>query len=344
MDNLPLPKASKPTSENEKRFIYFVPEGIVITDQNRSAIDAHIIDQRSRQLGFKAPPVYPTLPLALIALSLQSHPFGRDFLNLWEHRSGTTVDAVLNGAGALSRASKKMKAIPRDYFTSGVARALPLCTTYSGSAETAVWNLLPIYPGDALWLIHRFLEPMADSSDVPTRPRIQQETLSSPNLRRKSFALRARPALILPRFLQSPIYVQHPFIDELRLLPELARREGANLRKATSTIKSALDVLRGQSQPCVTRTVRVVNPAGGQKLNISLTQLWIHAAVRDNLLAPVDTPSIPIPPTRPAAPNDEGELQEMDTDGEANLEDETELLWDDEEAVHAEMAAIEAAA
>lgn len=158
MDNLPLPKACKPTSENDQRFIYFVPEGIVITDQNRSAIDTPIIDPRSRQLGFKAPPVYPTLPLALMALSLQSHPFGRDFLNLWEHRSGTTVNAVLNGAGALCRANKEMKAIPREYFTSGLARALPLCTTYSGSAKTAVWNLLPIYPGDALWLMHRFLD------------------------------------------------------------------------------------------------------------------------------------------------------------------------------------------
>lgn len=138
--------------------------------------------------------------------------------------------------------------------------------------------------------------------------------------------------------------MQHPFIHELRLLPELARREGFNLRKATSTIKSALDVLRGQSQPCVTRTVRVVSPAGGQKSNISLTQLWIHAAVRDNLLAPVDTPSMPIPSMRPAAPDDEGGLQEMDTNCGVNLEDETELIWDDEEAVHAEMAAIEAAA
>ena len=155
IENLPLPKPVKPTKDSERRFIYFVPEGIVIADENGNPIDAHIVSQATRQAGMKKPPVYPTLPLALMILSLQSHPHGNAFLRLWEAQSGTAVDEVILRIGP---ASKNEQFISADYYTSGPTRALPLCHVYSGSAKLAVQNLLPVYPGDSLWLIHKFLE------------------------------------------------------------------------------------------------------------------------------------------------------------------------------------------
>jgi hypothetical protein len=61
--------------------------------------------------------------------------------------------------------------------------------------------------------------------------------------------------------------------------------EGANSRKATSTIKSALDVLRGQTQASVHRTMRVANPRGGQRVNIAVTQIWINATAPVHAIA-----------------------------------------------------------
>ena len=50
IENLPLPKNIKPTSENAKRFIQFVPEGILIVDENGNFIDASVINHPSDRL------------------------------------------------------------------------------------------------------------------------------------------------------------------------------------------------------------------------------------------------------------------------------------------------------
>ena len=71
------------------------------------------------------------------------------------------------------------------------------------------------------------------------------------------------------------------------------------MRKATSTIKSALDVLRGQTKISVSKTMRVENPAGGQKLNISVTKIWINASAPKNVIADVGSPQLLRAPTLP---------------------------------------------
>jgi hypothetical protein len=65
------------------------------------------------------------------------------------------------------------------------------------------------------------------------------------------------------------------------------------LCKATSTIKSTLDVLRGQTKANVSRMRRVENPAGGQKLNITLAQIWMNASAPANVIADVEPPQLP---------------------------------------------------
>jgi hypothetical protein len=81
MDSLPFPKGVKPVG-TQRRYLYFVPEGILITDDKKQPIDAQVINHHSRQAGVQESPVYPTLPLELMLLSLTSHPYGRDFLKL----------------------------------------------------------------------------------------------------------------------------------------------------------------------------------------------------------------------------------------------------------------------
>jgi len=158
IENLPLPKAVKPTKEDERKFIHFVHEGIVISDENENLIDAPVLSQATRQADMTNPPVYPTLPLALMVLSLQNHPHGNAILSFWEAQCGTTVDDAISRANASSEVDAKVPFIPSGYYTSAPTRALPLCYKYSDSARTAVQTLFPVYPGDSLWLIHKFLD------------------------------------------------------------------------------------------------------------------------------------------------------------------------------------------
>ena len=89
-----------------------------------------------------------------------------------------------------------------------------------------------------------------------------------------------------------PLYGQHPRVRELCSLSELSKLEGAKLYKATSTIKSAVDVLRGQTKASISRTTRVTNPAGGPKLNISCTHIWINSSTPANVIADVEPPQL----------------------------------------------------
>ncbi|KAI9172243.1 hypothetical protein HJFPF1_01738 [Paramyrothecium foliicola] len=138
MENLPLPKTAKPSEGSEKRFMRFVPGGIAITDGNGDVTEAHVLNQKSRQAGLPTPPVYPTIPLASMMLSLRDHPHRNEFLNPWETNSGTSLNDALSKLGASSlKPDVEEPYILLEYYASGPMRALPY--------------------GDALWLLHEFL-------------------------------------------------------------------------------------------------------------------------------------------------------------------------------------------
>ena len=96
------------------------------------------------------PPVYPTLPLALMVLSPKSPSWEGVLESLGSPVCGTTVEDAMTRVKSASRADRETPFIPSEYYSSGPTRTLPLCHQYSGSAKTAVRNLLPVYPGDSL--------------------------------------------------------------------------------------------------------------------------------------------------------------------------------------------------
>lgn len=83
-------------------------------------------------------------------------------------------------------------------------------------------------------------------------------------------------------------YGQHPCVRELWSLSELSKLEGTKLYKATSTTKSALEVLRGQKKASISRTTGVTNPTGDTELNIPCTHNWFNSSAPTNVIADVE--------------------------------------------------------
>jgi len=69
-------------------------------------------------------------------------------------------------------------------------------------------------------------------------------------------------------------------------------------------------VLRGQTKISVSKTMRVENPAGGQKLNISVTKIWINVSAPKNVIADVRSPQLL---RAPALPGTMEECKERET-------------------------------
>jgi hypothetical protein len=94
------------------------------------------------------------------------------------------------------------------------------------------------------------------------------------------------------RFPQQPNYIKHPFIQELRSLAKLPVLDGIKSRKAVSIAKSAIGVLRGQTQTSVHRTGRVPNPSGSQKFDHAVTQMWMNATAPAHAITQVQVMSL----------------------------------------------------
>jgi hypothetical protein len=158
MDNLPLPRTVMPQSDSDKRFIFFVPKGIDIKDQTGKSIDAYELKglkQAGKQAGKGRAAVYPTLSIATLVATLVNHLHGKHFLDLWEQQTGLKVKDVLKSSQLFASSSSEA-VIPTDYFTSNPSRPLPVCLNYNANAKKTVRGLLPVYPGDCLWLLHEF--------------------------------------------------------------------------------------------------------------------------------------------------------------------------------------------
>lgn len=88
-----------------------------------------------------------------------------DFLALWERETNQRVDKVLFGEGRPSKTLKSPKdessqelVYPESFFD---GRSIPWGVKFRAQKAKPLSDLranLPLQPGDALWLFHRFLE------------------------------------------------------------------------------------------------------------------------------------------------------------------------------------------
>ncbi|KEQ70516.1 hypothetical protein M436DRAFT_84605 [Aureobasidium namibiae CBS 147.97] len=280
MDNLPLPRTAMPQTDRDKRFVFFVPEGIDIRDQDGTSIDAYELKgrkQAGKQAGKLRTPVYPTISIATLVATLPTHPHGKDFLKLWEDQTGLKVDEALQSSHLQSIAPSSDQAfITAEYFAENPSRALPLCQEYNANAKRAVQALLPAYPGDGLWLMHEFwTDAYPEGGEVRiTNP---AEDTSGDSVYDK-----------LAVFLQKPLYREHPSLLSLRALVQLSRNGGLDKKKSTSTIKSSADVLRGFTKPLTISSLRV--KINGKSVVTGLTRFSINAVAPNGVIASVPPP------------------------------------------------------
>ncbi|KAJ9661081.1 hypothetical protein H2201_006630 [Coniosporium apollinis] len=221
-------------SEEEHAFFVSVPEGLDVRNTF------------GKSLGV-SPPGAVTVPLQTLLLSLQTNPMKKDFLRLWELRTGLVVNQVL-GLN-VNRSSTKFPTS----FLQGHQASLPLIYNLNSKAKTTLQSLVPVHPGDTLWLVHAFLsEEFPEGGEVDCgNPTIDPQ---SPSVWTK-----------VERFCSAPGYSNHPHLQELKALSQMAKAFGNDSKRAGTTLLSALELLR----PPVGKThksVRVKLPGGPSKV------------------------------------------------------------------------------
>ena len=223
LDNLPVPKACTPLFPEDKRFIFFTRDGVDIRDENGESLGA---------LGDKS----ATIPLGNLILLLQKNPLEKNFIDLWERETGLSASQILISSvdqySPISRGSHKV--YPKSFFLGGRSHPWDLPRGSSSSRKACfrkLINLLPIEPGDAIWLFNRFLDheyPQGGELD-PATPALHPDV--------DSVWIR------LGSFLRKPLYHHHPQRLHLIAVTEAAR-DPANCRAINVSLGSTLDLLR----------------------------------------------------------------------------------------------------
>jgi hypothetical protein len=116
----------------------------------------------------------------------------------------------------------------------------------------------------------------------------------------------------------------------LRALVELVRKGGDDKKRATSTLKSAADVLRGLSTVPKSVSIRVPAIIGKGSIVIGVTKFCINALAPDGVIAEVQAPVLAFATTGPtrfevleeATDEEDGDLvEEQDLARAAELQD-----------------------
>ena len=143
---LMLPNGVLPTFADDARLIYFVHEGVDIRNANGTSLGSNSISR------------LVTMPLAGLTLALQGHVEKDAFFELWQQQTGESFeDALFTDRDPAQQTSTADKIYPKSFFA---GRSEGLDTGARKSAATRVLRmqaLLPLQPGDALWLLDRFL-------------------------------------------------------------------------------------------------------------------------------------------------------------------------------------------
>lgn len=204
-----MPRTIMPQTDSDKRFIFFIPEGVDIKDQHGNSNDAYELKgqkQAGKQVGKQKMSVYPTVPIATIAASLGNHPNGKYFLELWESQTGTTVDDALDSSYVRNPAV----AAVGSSFQSNISQAGPLtlCQSVSSTMRmprrlfvTSFWFIQAMHSGSCT-SFGQSATLMAVRSSWPTPPKtpveIQHTASSSSSSKDLSTSNIRSPATCVP--------------------------------------------------------------------------------------------------------------------------------------------------
>lgn len=287
-----------------------VPEGIDIRDQSGASIKPSHEIKGPRQRGSMPGTEYPTLAVASLVVALQSHPHGSDFLELWEQQTGPTVDSAMSQPTVTAQAGEEV--IPASYYAANPSRVLPSIMMLNEKAKRNIRALLPVYPGDYMWLIHKFLESVY--------PQGGEIFMSNPSEDLSGNSMWTK----LSAFLQEPLYRNHPYLRDIRSLTEIVRSGGTAATRASHTFKGALMVLRNATGADKSSTVRVKQGPNVGKI-IGFKKSFVSATAPAGVIAPVDDPVLETVPLATTTITDEVINEEEDVEeGEELLDPEEE--------------------
>lgn len=139
-----MPKSAMPKKPGDKRYFVFVPNGIDIRDS------------MERSLGVAAGKKV-TVPLADLLNMVDFFTFKIEFWKLWEHQTGRKVTDIINTATGTETDSGTSSTLPVAFYR-GRQEALRIAVGVKRGLKEALAALIPIQPGDGMWLWWRFLE------------------------------------------------------------------------------------------------------------------------------------------------------------------------------------------
>jgi hypothetical protein len=218
-----LPPVCMPSHENDTRRLYFVTEGIDIRNGDGLSL---------------RPSTLPcTVPLTQILLMLKS-PIKEKFLELWTRHTGLTPEEAIWGAQ-----NKKKQEVggvgpvyPESAFV-GSRKNEPMEVGARGHqiAEAAekkrINKYLPLQAGDALWLLHKFLQQYYPTGGVLDT--------SNPKIFPRNESMWPK----LQEFIKQPKFQHHPMILNLSSVIETGLST-QNTAGVDTALKIAFQMLR----------------------------------------------------------------------------------------------------
>jgi len=235
-NELSLPPLCLSHHANDSRFLWFVPEGIDI--------------RNAQGLTLKAPMSPCTVTLETTRISLEGQKKEK-LLELWARETKLDPNDALyhspkEAEPGEAEVKKELSATvddgsryPAQFFQPrrrpNMAMDIGSNGGYSLSevtAERQVRNNLPLQPGDALWLFHKFLEQhYPDRSDCNLARPVQFANADSMWVR-------------LQGFLDLPRYAAHPMKQNLKDIAATALQAAAGASGCDTSVKVAMGVLR----------------------------------------------------------------------------------------------------
>ncbi|KAI1608132.1 hypothetical protein EDD36DRAFT_500098 [Exophiala viscosa] len=252
LHNFQIPAGCVPLTSDDPRFLFMVADGLDIRDSSGRSMgtgkDRHI-----------------TLPVHQLVNSLMSNPLQGEFLGLWERMTGLKVDQVLTSGASVTPASRQGShpqaggSLPKSFFA---GRQLAMETTVNRlSKDKRIAGLkqnLPFRPGDAGWLIHKFIQHQYPNGGLID--------LGNPSM----FANSPSVWTHFASFLQLARYYNHPHRANLEAACRMASGPpgpgGAGGGIVTNFIVM-MNVLR----PPVKQSVASTRTTGGRKTKTVLT-------------------------------------------------------------------------
>ena len=178
------------------------------------------------------------------------------FLGIWETQTGLQLYKAI-----FPYTVETSSSIPSWYFE-GRRAPLPLMFNLNTKAKDSLTALLPIQPGDALWVVNEFLAvEYPNGGEVDARhPNGDPHSTCLWKKLERLLNKRYRTVgatLISDRFIARSEFCHHPRIIELGALCRLAYGSAQDSTRSTSTMLSAIELLRPPVAKRITSRKRV---------------------------------------------------------------------------------------